>query len=190
MRPALVPFLAVLAACELPAPEYEYGIFVGDLLFEPYTDNVGVFPDRSVIGDPNNPFRDGLVADGPLRFDTLEGGPVVGFYGFATANALIPFGENQWYAANQLHAIYDQELVVDLRDLAIVRDLAIRGYQSTLDDFTDTAFTFDPTGRFQFDLLAPAVQGILDLGGEPQNGWRLVPGPDGFPIAVQSGGSP
>ncbi|MBX2800161.1 MAG: hypothetical protein KTR31_20955 [Myxococcales bacterium] len=190
MRPALVSLAVTLAGCELPAPEYEYGIPVGELLFAPYTGDVGVHPDRSVMADPNNPFRDGLVGDGELRFETLEGGPVVGFYGFATANAIIPFGENQWYAANQLHAIYDQELVTDLADLAITRDLAIRGYQAVLDDFTDTAFTFDPTGRFQFDLLAPSVLGILDLGGQPQNGWGVVDGPDGFPIAVQSGGSP
>ena len=69
-----------------------------------------------------------------------------------------------------------------------MRNIAIRGYQQVLDEFSDTAFTFDPTGRLQFDLLALSVQGILDLGGTPQNGWTLATGPNGETIAVKSGG--
>lgn len=188
-RAILILGLTGLVACEpLPAPTYEYGIQLNDLELNLITENVGVYPDTSVLLDPNNPFRDGIQGDGETRFQALDAGPIPGFYAFATANAIIPFGENQWYAANNLQTIYQRQLA-PAEDLGLVRDLAIRGYQAVLDEFSDTAFTFDGTGRFQFDLLAPAVQGILDLGGEPQNGWTLTEGPDGNLIAVKSGGA-
>lgn len=189
MRPMILSMALALGACEAPAPEYEYGTQMLDQVFSPISTEVGVYPDDSVRIDPANPFRTGIQGDGPIRFDALEAGPIPGFYAFATALAIIPYGENQWYAANQLHTIYDREMAAP-EDLAIVRDLAIRGYQAVLDEFPDTAFTFDGSGRFQFDLLAPAVQGILDLGGTPENGWTLVEGPDGIMIAVKSGGTP
>ena len=190
MRPVTLFAALALAACDVPPAEYVYGTQLLDLRFDPVSSDVGVYPDTSVMIDPDNPFRSGIVGDGPVRFDALDAGPVVGFYAFATALAIIPYGENQWYTANQLHAIYDRELVAEPEDLGLVRDLAIRGYQTTLDEFPDTSFTFDATGRFQFDLLAPAIQGILALGGTPQNGWTLVEGPDGILVAVQSGGKP
>lgn len=188
-RMALCAVVA-LVACDVPPAEYQYGIQITNLRLDPLTADMGVHPDRSVLVHPDNPFRSGIVGDGPLRFAALDSGPVAGFYAFATALATIPYGENQWYTSNQLHAIYDQELVAEPEDLAVVRDLAIRGYQTVLDEFPDTAFTFDATGRFQFDLLAPAIQGILDLGGTPQNGWTLVEDANGALVAVQAGGTP
>ncbi|MEN0065581.1 MAG: hypothetical protein AAGA48_25800 [Myxococcota bacterium] len=192
MRPAKSIALAsalMLAATlatgceEAPPPEYEFGILLADLELELISDTVGVFPDRSVVFDPNNPFRDGVTVTG--KFELLDDGPIAGFYGFATALANEPTGENQWYTANQLQLIHERRLA-DPNDLALVRQLAIQGYQQVLDTFTG-AVTFDVTGRLSFDLMPTAIQGILDLGGEPQNGWRLATGPDGELVAVQSG---
>ena len=98
-------------ACEpLPAPTYEYGIQLNDLELNLITENVGVYPDTSVLLDPNNPFRDGIQGDGETRFQALDAGPIPGFYAFATANAIIPFGENQFYAADNLKTIYQRQL--------------------------------------------------------------------------------
>ncbi len=186
--PVVLLLLAGLGACaDQPDPSYEYGTDLFGLgQFDPIGPDVGVHPDDSVLIDPDNPFRRGISGEDAARFDALEAGPIYGFYAFATALTAIPFGENQYYSALQLQLIYEQELAAP-EDLALVRSLAIRGFQAVLDDFPDTAFTFDPSGRFQFDLLAPSVQRIIELGGTPQNGWTLITGPDGVAVAVQSG---
>ena len=199
MRPAPIAlaFVAVFAiGCEEASPpEYEYGLLLSELELQLVSDTVGVFPDRSVVFDPNNPFRSGVTVEG--KFAALDGGPIAGFYAFATALANEPTGENQWYTANQLQEIHgdrrltnptndDEEPRVDANDLALIRQLAIAGYQNVLDEFTG-AVTFDATGRIQFDLMPSAIQGILDLGGIPENGWKLATGPDGELVAVQSG---
>lgn len=180
------PFaLAALTACELPAPTYEYGILLADLELQLISDSVGVYPDRSVLFDPNNPFRAGMVGD--MKFQVVADGPIAGFYAFATALAFEPTGENQYYAALQLQLIHEGGMA-EPEDLALVRDLALRGYQNVLDVFTG-AVTYDVTGRFAYDLGPLAILGIEALGGEPENGWTLAVGPDGEWIAVQSGGS-
>jgi len=183
---ALFAASLTLGCEEAPPPRYEYGTVLADLELNLVSDTVGVYPDRSVLFDPNNPFRNGVSVE--TRFALLDEGPIAGFYAFASALANEPTGENQWYAANQLQEIHEQQLA-RAEDLALVRQLAIAGYQAVLDEFPG-AVTFDATGRTAFDLMPLAVQGILDLGGVPDNGWSLVTGANGELIAVQSGGTP
>lgn len=184
MRPTLLLLLA--AGCEVPPAEYEYGTLLADLELELVSDSVGVYPDNSVLFDPNNPFRDGLTGD--MKFQLLSDGPIAGFYGFATALAGEPTGENQYYTALQLQKIHEGDLA-EPDELGLVRDLAVRGYQNVLDVFTG-AVTFDVTGRVAFDLMPLAILGIEALGGTPANGWHLAVGPDGELVAVQSGVAP
>lgn len=186
MRTTLPVLFVGLGACEVPAPEYEYGVVLGDLELELFSENVGVFPDTSVLYDPNNPFRDGVTGD--MKFQILDDGPIAGFYVFATVLAREPTGENQYYTANQLQQVFALGLA-EADELALVRDLAIRGYQNVLDVFTG-AVTYDVTGRIAYDLMPLAILGIEALGGEPANGWKLVPGDDGQLVAVQSGVTP
>lgn len=188
MTPRTLTALALVAALgagcdEGDPPEYEYGVVLADLELSLISDTVGVYPDRSVVFDPNNPFRGGLSLE--TKFAVLDDGPIAGFYAFATALANEPTGENQWYTANQLQLVHEQQLAHP-DDLALVRQIAIAGYQQVLDKFTG-AVTYDATGRIPFDLMPLALQGILDLGGRPENGWKLVTGPDGELVAVQSG---
>jgi hypothetical protein len=178
-------FLA-LAACEIPPAEYEYGVVLGELELELISNDVGVYPNNSVLFDPNNPFRNGLSGD--MKFQILADGPIAGFYAFATALTGEPTGENQYYTALQLQTIHEGNMA-EADELGLVRDLAIRGYQNVLDVFTG-AVTYDITGRIPFDLMPLAILGIEALGGTPANGWKLAVGPDGELVAVQSGVSP
>jgi hypothetical protein len=178
--------LMVLGACEQPAPEYEYGMLLSELELELISEDVGVHPNASVLLDPNNPFRNGLSGD--MKFQVLEDGPIAGFYAFATSLAVEATGEHQFYTANQLQQIWDAGLA-EPDELALVRDLGVRGYQQVLDTFTG-AVTYDVTGRTAFDLMPLSIQGILALGGTPANGWKLAVGPNGELVAVQSGVSP
>ncbi len=192
MRPlTLIALLGpLLVACEedVPDPFFEFGTVLGDLELEIISDTMGVHPDRSILFDPNNPFRNGVSIETKFQMVDAENGPgpVPGFYAAATALAIEPTGENQFLAASQAQAIFEQRRVDDV-DLAVVRKLAITGYQTVLDEFPG-AVTFDGTGRVPFDLMAPTIEGILALGGTPENGWYLAVGPDGqTTIAVQSG---
>lgn len=186
MRNVMVVALSAIGGCETPGPQYVYGIPLGALEIELIGPDVGVYPDTSVLTDPNNPFRDGLSGD--MKFQVLEAGPIAGFYAFATALSGEPTGENQYYTANQLQLVWGGGLA-EPDELALVRDLALRGYQNVLDVFTG-AVTYDVTGRVAFDLMPLAILGIEALGGEPLNGWHLVVDEDGQLVAVQSGVSP
>ena len=60
------------------------------------------------------------------------GDPVAGFYAWATRLSTIPTGENQFYAALNMKAIYERSLA-DSNDLEDVKAIAIAGFQAILD---------------------------------------------------------
>lgn len=177
----LLPALALIGcAGDLPDPEYRYGVVLADLVFEVTDPDMGIHPNRSILADPNNPFAEGISLDG--KFAAFADSPVAGFYGMGTALANEPTGEHQFYTANALELIYGGEPVPD--DPAVVRDMAIRAYQSVLDNFPGS-ITYDASGRPAFELGPAAIDGIDRLGGVVANGWRKVPTDDGF-TAVQN----
>jgi len=174
MRPlALIALASVaLVACEeAPPPRYEYGMVLDDLELQLISDTVGVWPDRSVIFDPNNPFRSGISVEG--KFEAFRAGHIAGFYGFASALANEPTGENQYYTARSLADVHRRRLA-DPDDLALVRQLAIAGFQNVLDEFTGAISFTDATARTPIDLMPLAIIGIEELGATPANGWKLV----------------
>jgi hypothetical protein len=171
----------MLLACNPEDPSYRYGVLLNTLEFELYTTDMGVHPDSSVLDAPENPFSAGLTGD--TKWDVLEDGPVAGFYAWATTLVGIPTGEHQFYTALQLHQIYDQDLARP-EDAVYVRDMAIRGYQSTLDNFPG-AVTYDATGRVPFEVGPLAIDGILALGGIVENGWVKVITPTGGATAIR-----
>jgi hypothetical protein len=148
-----------------------------------FSDDIGVYPDRSVLDDPDNPFALGALADETIWELQSNGGNVAAFYAWATALARGPYGERQFYVALDLKAIY-QLNQADEDDLPKVRDLAIRGFQAVLDYFPD-AVTYDATGTIAYELATPCVEAILDLGGDVQGGWILVTNADGNIVAVR-----
>lgn len=180
-------FWLVLTACDVPPPTYVYGVLLPETEFSLYSRDMGVYPDRSVLRDPNNPFRWGM--DEEMKWTILDSGePVAAFYAWATQLARIPIGENQYFAANQAQAIYELGLS-DPGDAVFVRDIAIRGYQTVLDEFPDSVI-YDATGRDAYPLAPLAYDGIESLGGTVQGGWSRIALEDGTVIVVQTGGTP
>ncbi len=179
--------VAVIAALALGAcvesGSYLYGESWEGRPLTLHSDQVGVYPDQSVLDDPNNPFALAAPSDDEKWVFNDEAGNVVAFYSWATVLALRPTGEAQFYTASKLDDIYNNG-EAEQADLVTVRQLAIDAYQAVLDHFPD-AVSFDATGTFAFDLVTPSYQAIIDLGGSPQGGWILVQTAQGGPRAVQ-----
>lgn len=174
---------ALLAGC-YDTGSFVYGEAFEGRLYQVWTGDEGIHPDTSVLEDPLNPFADD-VPFGDRKWDIESSGAsaVLKFYSWASILAVQATGENQFYTAATLHAIYDQGLAVQ-EDLPNVRVMAIDAYQAVLDHFPDDV-TFDATVTFSFGLATPAYNGIIELGGAPQGGWRLVDSNAG-PIAIQT----
>jgi len=182
MRTLLPLLLTALAGCatDLPVPAYRYGTVLADLAFQVSDPGMGIHPNTSILRDPENPFVEGISLEG--KFAALSDSPVAGFYGMGTALAGQPTGEHQFYTAVSLDAIHAER---EVDDPGLVRDMAIRAYQSVLDNFPGSV-TFDVTGRTSFELGPLAIDGIEGLGGQVQNGWVKVPTADGGFTAVQN----
>jgi hypothetical protein len=179
MRPAFL--LVLLAGCAADGVPFAPEVLPTELHLD--TAGEGVHPDRSVLDDPGNPFTVGALAQDLVWDLQSSGGPVAGFYAWATINARGPSGARQYYAALDLKAVVELELAAP-DHLPVVRARAIRGFQSMLDHFPD-AVTYDVTGTIAWELATPAVKAIIALGGVPQGGWVLVSGADGSVIAVR-----
>jgi hypothetical protein len=139
-----------------------------DVVLNLACDNVGVFPENCVLGDPENPFITTTIIEfdpnaapgSDDKFDLLEtipAGPTgakARFYFWATALARRPSGENQWYTARALHELYDANSNVLSTD-ELARAQALKAYRSVLDNFWGSV-TF-----FECDLCPPDENGEL-----------------------------
>lgn len=138
-----------------------------DVVLNLACENVGVYPENCVLGDPENPFITTTIIefdennpDQDDKFDllaTIPAGPSgakARFYLWATALARRPSGENQWYTAQALHELFDANSNVLSTD-ELVRAQALKAYRSVLDNFWGSA-TF-----FECDLCAPDENGDL-----------------------------
>lgn len=118
-----------------------------DVVLNLYCEDVGINEEKCVLDDPENPYA--LVATGefdpndplsPRKFALLENippgptGAKARFYLWATALARFPSGENQWYTARALYELFDANSNPVSKD-EIVREQALKAYQSVLDNF-------------------------------------------------------
>ena len=172
--------LFALTGCTLEPGSYRYGDDLTGLEFLPYSPTEGVFPDTSVVDDPNNPFADGIGEQ--TKWDVLSSGPAHGFYAMATSLVQIPTGEHQYYTAASAHAIYEQELAAP-EDLWLAREIAVAGYRVVLESFPDSV-TYDASGSYFWSLAPLAYQGLLDLGGDT-SGFALITSDDGQLVVVE-----
>jgi hypothetical protein len=179
--PFAVAALALVGCTKTPA--YLYGRDFTNLTFHAYGANVGVYPDRSILQDPNNPFATDPPTDDGKWVLEADAGPVAAFYSWATINAGNPYGEAQFYTAHDLQQIF-RTGQASAADLPVAQDLAIRGYQAVLDYFP-TSVTYDATGKIAFSLATMAYEGIVGLGGTVQGGWKLIKAEDGSDVAVR-----
>jgi len=126
-----------------------------DVVLNLACENVGIYPENCVLGDPENPFITTTIVEfdpnNPRQddkfdlLDTLPEGPAgakARFYLWATALARRPSGENQWYTAKALHELFDANSNVLSTD-ELVRAQALKAYRSVLDNFWDSATFFE-----------------------------------------------
>ncbi|MCY1083319.1 hypothetical protein [Archangium lansingense] len=183
MKTWLVLAAAVgISGCYEPA-SFVYGESLKDLTFQFHSPNVGIYPDNSVLVDPNNPFAQSTPGAETKWQIQSSGAHVAAFYSWATLLARDPGGEAQFYVGNTLLAIY-QNGAASQEDLPKVKEQGIRAYQSVLDNFPD-AVTYDATGTIAYDLVTPAYKGIVEMGGKVTGGWVLMSTSNGQDRAVK-----
>ncbi|QDE71396.1 hypothetical protein BHS07_33460 [Myxococcus xanthus] len=178
----LLACAGVVTGCYDPA-SFVYGESLDGLTLQFHSPDVGIYPDQSVLDDPNNPFRSSTPGTETKWDIESRAGNVAAFYSWATLLAREPGGEAQFYVGNNLLAIY-QNGEARQEDLPQVRLQAIRAYQTMLDSFPD-AVTYDATGTYAYDLATPAYKGIVEMGGAVQGGWVLMSTAGGGDRAVR-----
>jgi hypothetical protein len=179
--------LALLAAaCGGDNEQYRFGFNTTGIQFELFDETEGIHPSEVTLDNPRNPFREFNIGE-DTKFDILtDGGNAAAFYAWATVLAGQPTGENQFYTATKLRDIFLANEVPQ-EDQAIVRQMAIEGFQRVLDCFPNSVF-FDVTGTFSRRLATPAYGEILWLGGAPQGDWIVTQDLNGTPQVVRSTG--
>lgn len=163
--------ILVAGGCDAPTDkdgEIINGIVLpSDVVLNLACENVGIYPETCVLGDPENPFATTAIVefdpnnpDQDDKFDlndTLPPGPAgakARFYLWATALARRPSGENQYYTAKALHELFDANSNVLSTD-ELVREQALKAYRSVLDNFWGSV-TF-----FECELCPPDENGKL-----------------------------
>ena len=129
-----------------------------DVVLNLACENVGIYPETCVLGDPENPFVTTTIIEFDVNnpgadnkfdlFNSIPSGPTgakARFYFWATALARRPSGENQFYTALALHELFDANSNVLSQD-ELVREQALKAYRSLLDNFfgSVTVFTCCP----------------------------------------------
>ena len=142
-----------------------------------------MYPSTEILRDPNNPF-DGIGAETKWDIQSADL-PIASYYAWGTWMTQEPTGEAQFYTALNLHAIHDRDLA-DPDDLYYVRQIAIDGYQTMLDEFPD-AVTYDATGTIAYELAPQAYAGIVALGGVVEGDWVLITNKDGSTTLINTG---
>lgn len=161
-----------LSACGDDFVPFE-GIFLSSLPFNFFSEDCGIHPNDDILADPGNPFAEIPVSD-ETAFDIRfgGGGPVGTYYAWGTNLAVGANGERQFYTAEALKGIFDEDLFSPgLRET--VRSMAIRAFQAQLDFFPD-ATNFDRFGAKQFRYATSSFKSIVELGGEVNGDWVLV----------------
>lgn len=126
-----------------------------DVVLNLACENVGIYPENCVLGDPENPWITTTIVEfdenNPRQDDkfdllaTIPEGPAgakARFYFWATALARRPSGENQWYTAKALHELFDANSNVLSTD-ELVREQALKAYRSVLDNFWGSVTFFE-----------------------------------------------
>jgi hypothetical protein len=181
---AALAFPLCLAACGDP-PTYLDGKDFSTLQLHVYSDTMGIFPDRSILLDSNNPFAHDLPSD-MVKWDLqASAGPIVAFYSWASllANAPNGDGEEQYYVGINLQQMLEIGKVDEATKPKATK-LAVGAYLSVLYNFP-TSVTYDPTGTIAYDLATPSYKAVVALAGMSPPGWALVKDSQGNDRAVR-----
>ncbi len=125
-----------------------------DVVLGLYCADVGIYNETCVLEDPENPFANTPISEFDPNnpgaenkfelFNSIPAGPQgakARFYFWATALARRQSGENQFYTALALHELFDANSNVLSKD-ELIREQALRAYQSVLDNFFSSATVF------------------------------------------------
>ena len=150
-------FAALLGGCESPGDGdgtvINNIVLPTDVVLDLHCADVGVFPENCVLEDPANPFASTPIIEPGIDlenankfelFNSIPAGPSgakARFYFWATALARFPSGENQFYTALALHELFDANSNALGAD-ELVREQALKAYQSQLDNFFGTVTVF------------------------------------------------
>ncbi len=104
-----------------------------DMLLTLYCENAGIYPEKCILDDPDNPYRMVNITE-TNKWDLHTAAPSAKarFYLWATALAHTPTGENQYYVASSLHQLYSDGTSTN------AKAQAKRAYRSVLDNFYDS----------------------------------------------------
>ena len=113
-----------------------------------YCPDEGVGEESCVLFNPVNPYARSAI-NGVTKWDLANEAPSSKsrFYLWATAHARDAQGENQFYAADSLHAIFRDEGSI------LARDQAKRAYRVVLDDFFGSVTFTGPVNAQTANLL-------------------------------------
>ena len=101
-----------------------------DKLLTLYCENIGIYPETCVLDDPDNPYRlVSITEDNKFTLSTDAPSAKSRFYLWATVLATSPSGENQFFVADALHALYTDGRSENSRTQAM------KAYRSVLDNF-------------------------------------------------------
>lgn len=119
-----------------------------------YCPDAGIAAEPCVLDDPQNPYAiTPLYVEDGTRFELSDAAPSAKarFYLWATAQALSPRGENQFYVGQALHEMYSET------GSELARTQALSAYRSVLDNYfySATFFECDFGGCPADDLFYP-----------------------------------
>ena len=115
-----------------------------DSVLKLFCPDAGIASEPCILDDPENPYATIPISDAnKFELNTDAPSAKARFYLWATAQAVSPRGENQYFVATALHELFTESG----SDLA--KDQALRAYRSVLDNYFN-AVTF-----FEADFLPP-----------------------------------
>jgi hypothetical protein len=123
--------------------------------------NEGIYPDKTVLIDEDNPFRHMGVSEEMKWQISLDETPIAAFYAWATVLANAPSGEAQFYTGLAL------ENISYFTNRVLAKQRAIKAFQAVLDYFPNSV-TYAANGIDYYGLGVLAYNKIIELGGTPR----------------------
>jgi len=133
-----------------------------------YCPDAGIADEPCILDDPENPYSiTPITDDNKFDLDFAAPSAKAKFYLWATAQAMSPRGENQFYTAYYLQRMYTES------GSELAKEHAIRAYRSVLDNyFNEVTFFQFPNPPVEGEIFYPVKVTRLSVA----NFWAPDPG--------------